>query len=127
MKLEHIALNVPEPKTVAQWYVDNLDMKIVLANDTAPFIHFIADESGSMVELYNNPLGEMPDYKSMSPFTLHFAFATDDIPAMRDRLVAAGARVLDEISTTPAGDKLLFLKDPWGITVQFVQRAKSLI
>jgi catechol-2,3-dioxygenase len=34
MRIEHIALNVPDPDTMAAWYVANLQMQII--RQTAP-------------------------------------------------------------------------------------------
>ena len=126
MKLEHVAINVPEPAAMAKWYAENLGMRIVVASNESPYMHFIADEAGSMMEIYNNPAATMPDYPNMSPFNLHMAFSTDNIEEERDRLVAAGATA-GEITSTPRGDKLLFLRDPWSIPFQFVQRSSPLL
>jgi glyoxylase I family protein len=127
MKLEHVAINVPDPIGLAQWFVQHLGMRIVVAGANPPYMHFVADEAGSMLELYNNPAAPMPDYASMNPFNFHIAFATDDIEAARDRLVTAGATTVTDITTSPAGDKLLFLRTPWQVPFQFVQRKKPLI
>ncbi len=127
MKLEHIALNLPEPKAAAQWYAENLGLKIVKATDTAPFVHFLADDGGSMLEFYLNPAAESPDYAEMSPFTLHLAFTTDDILATHEKLRAAGAAAAGDVETTPAGDQIVFLRDPWGVALQLVSRKETLL
>ena len=126
MNLEHVAVNLPDPQAAAAWYAENLGLKLVKASDAAPFAHFLADEGGSMLEFYNNPGGAVPDYASMSPFTLHLAFSADDIKADWERLLSAGATAAGEIETTPAGDRLVFLRDPWGVSMQLVSRAKAL-
>jgi predicted enzyme related to lactoylglutathione lyase len=128
MKLEHMALNVEDPVGMAKWYADNLEMRIVRAVDESPYFHFVADKQGqSMLELYNNPTVEVPDYASLSPFVLHIAFAVDDIERTRDRLVAAGATIAGNMTTMPTGDQLLFLRDPWNVPFQLVKRVKPLI
>jgi len=127
MKIEHVAINVPDPAGTAQWLADHFGMRIVVANTSAPFIHFIADDSGTMLELYNNSAAEMPDYANLNSFNLHFAFTSPDIEADRDRLIAAGATMVGDISTTAAGDKLVFLRDPWQVPLQLVQRLKPMI
>ena len=126
MKLEHAALNVPEPGAMARWYAENLGLRIVVANDQGTFIHFLSDDGGSMIELYHNPVGEVLDFAAMSPYSLHLAFGTDDIAADHARLLAAGAQPVDEIATTPTGDQLVFLRDPWNVPIQLAQRAKPL-
>jgi catechol 2,3-dioxygenase-like lactoylglutathione lyase family enzyme len=128
MKLEHVAINVPEPAKTAQWWAENLGMEIVLASDQSPYMHFVADTPRqSMMEFYNNPAAPMPDYSQINPFNLHVAFASDDIEVDRQRLLNAGATSAGDITTNPDGTKLAFLRDPWDVPFQLVQRAKPLL
>ena len=71
-----------------------------------------------MIELYRNPKVSVPDYRSMDPLLVHVAFVSENLPADRDRLVAAGATVVDDVVKTPAGDELMMLRDPWGLALQ---------
>ena len=128
MKLEHVAINIPEPAAAARWWADNLGMRIVMASQESPYMHFIVDsDNASMMEFYNNPLASLPDYASINPFNLHIAFNTDDITADRTRLIEAGATAVNEIASTPAGDQLCFLRDPWQVPFQLVQRKKPML
>lgn len=127
MKLEHVALNLPDPKAAAAWYAENLGLRIVKANDAAPFEHFLADDGGSVLEFYNNPAAELPDYAAMNPFTLHLAFTADDIAATYENLLGAGATTAGEMVTTPVGDQIVFLRDPLGVALQLVSRRKPLL
>jgi hypothetical protein len=70
VKLEHAAINVPDVKAAAQWYVDNLEMRIVIAGQAAPYMTFIADKAGSMIELYTRTDIAPPDYSAINPFNL---------------------------------------------------------
>ena len=45
----------------------------------------------------------------------------------RQRLIAAGATAEGDVATTPAGDKLAFLRDPWNVVVQLVQRKNPML
>lgn len=127
MKIEHIAINVTEPTEMAQWWAKNLDLKIIRADKEAPFIHFLSDDGDeTLLEIYANPAGEFPDYANMSIFTFHIAFAVDDIQAEIDRLLAAGAMPSGEILTMGNGDRLGFVRDPWGVCIQILQRAVPL-
>lgn len=128
LRLEHVAINVPDPPAMAKWYCDNLGMKIKREGPPPANMRFISDPDGNMMlELYNNPEGAIPDYASMSPFSLHIAFHVDDVAAMKKRLIAAGATPFNEIETTPAGDVLTILRDPWGVPIQFLTRAKPML
>ncbi|MCB0081821.1 MAG: VOC family protein [Caldilineaceae bacterium] len=128
MKLEHVAINIPEPAAAAQWWAENLGMRIVVAGKESPFAHFIVDsDNTSMMEFYNNPAAPLPDYAAIDPFNLHIAFSSDDIAADRARLVSAGAAAVNEVTPTPAGDQLCFLRDPWQVPFQLVQRKKPML
>jgi len=54
----------------------------------------------------------------------HVAFMVD---AVRRKLIAAGATPVGEVTTTPAGDKLAMLRDPWGLAIQFLRRADPML
>ena len=127
MKLEHVAINVPDAQAFVKFFVDNLGMRVVLSNTSSPFMHFIADEEGSMLEIYSNPDVPMPDYTAIHPTNLHLAFSSAEIESDRKRLLAAGAEAFGEITTTPAGDKLAFFRGPQSVPFQLVQRQKPLI
>ncbi len=128
MKIEHVAYQMPEPRAAAEWYSRHLGMKIVRADDESPFMHFLADESGKvLIEIYNNPIAPSHDYPSEHPLMLHLAFVSQDVEGDADRLVQAGAIMEGQISTTPAGDKLAMLRDPWGFCIQLCKRAESML
>lgn len=128
MKIEHVAFNVPDAVKAAAWYVEHFNMQIVRASTESPFIHFLADSAGQTVlELYSNPIAPIPDYAGIPAFTLHIALVADDLAAERARLVAAGATADGEPTTTPAGDQLAFVRDPWGLTWQLAKRVKPLL
>ena len=115
MRLEHIAFNVEDVKAFAAWYVANLDMRIARSVDESPHIHFLADSAGkSLIEVYSDPDGSLIDYRAHHPVTFHLAFAVDDMEAERQRLVAAGASLDGDVNHRANGDKLAFLRDPWG-------------
>ncbi len=127
MKLEHIAFNVPDPQAAARWYTEHLGLEVVRAGTAAPFPHFLSDGAGGVLEFYHNTGGAVLEYRDLHPFTLHIALLCEDIEADRERLLAAGAEAEGEIDTTPAGDRLAFLRDPWGVPLQLVERATPLV
>jgi uncharacterized glyoxalase superfamily protein PhnB len=128
MKIEHVAFQHPDPIGAAEWYSQHLGMKVVRASDGPAKARFLADETGSTVlEIYNNPAANLPDYPKMNPLVLHIAFLAVDIEADAKRLVAAGATLVEAPAATPSGDKLGMLRDPWGVPLQLAQRAKPLV
>ena len=128
IRLEHVAINVEEPAAMASWYRDNLGMKIVREGPAPANMRFISDSGGNMMlELYNNPPDEVPDYPAMNPLSLHIAFMVDDVKAITRKLIGAGATIAVEMKTTEAGDELIILRDPWGVPIQFLKRAKPML
>jgi glyoxylase I family protein len=128
MKIEHLAFQAEDPVAVAQWYVAHLGFSIRRSTGAPTHTHFLADSTGSvMIEFYNNPRVKTPDYRAMDPLLLHIAFTSDNPRADRDRLLTAGATLVDDLTTTPAGDIVLMLRDPWSFPIQLVKRATPML
>ncbi len=122
MHFEHVAVNVPDPQAMAQWYVTHCGMRIVRSVDAAPYMRFLADATGRVIfELYANPEAPIPNYMTQHPLVLHIAFAVADMAATKTRLIEAGATVYSE-EVLPDGSELVMLKDPWGCALQLVRR-----
>lgn len=126
MKFEHLGLNVSDPVAVAQWYVEHIGLTIVKKSDTGAKTHFLADPSGVMLEVYNNPPEAVPDYATMNPLLLHVALTSENPTADKDRLVAAGATVVEEIHLDD-GSHLFMMRDPWGLAIQLCKRGKPMV
>jgi len=128
IRLEHVALNVPDPVAMAKWYTENLGMNVRRTGPPPANNRFIADAGGNMMlELYNNPPDQVPDYKSMNPLSLHIAFHVKDVEAVREKLLGAGATAYNEVATTPAGDVITILRDPWGVPIQLLTRKDPML
>ena len=126
MKLEHFALQVPDPVAMADWYVKHLGCTIARAGGEPSHGRFLI-VGGVLFEIYRNPKAAVPDYSTIDPLLLHLAFSSANLKADRDRLVKAGARIVEDIATTPAGDEIMMLRDPWNIPLQFVKRAEPMV
>ena len=127
MKIEHFAVNVNDPVAVAKWYCEHLGMNVKRKSDQAPFAHFMADSTGQvMLEIYRNPPDEVPDYASMNPLLLHLAFVSETPETDRDRLLAAGAELFEELHL-PDGSHIVMLRDPWGFAIQLCKRGEPML
>lgn len=128
MLIEHFALNVPDSIAMADWWVRHLGMRIARQINGPPHTRFLADEAGrGVVEIYQNRAVAVPDYFALEPLTLHIAFVVTDLVGERQRLLAAGATSAKDIVTTPEGDEMTFLRDPWGVVIQLVKRVNPLL
>ena len=124
MTFEHFALNVPEVRAHAAWWVQHLGLTVARKRDDAPYTHFLADATGRVfIELYSNPAAAVPDYTQMNPLVLHVAFVSADALSEKARLEAAGATFVLEDKLAD-GSSLVMMRDPWGVALQFCQRAK---
>lgn len=122
MKFEHFALNVPDPRAQAQWYVQHLGFTVARSRPDAPFTHFLADETGrTIVEFYANTTVTLPDYAALPPLNFHLAVVAVDARAERARLERAGATLVRE-EPQPDGSVLIMMRDPWSVPLQLCQR-----
>lgn len=123
MKFEHFAINVPDARAQAAWWVQHLGLTVARRREDAPFTHFLADETGRViVEMYSNPAAAYPDYAGQHPLVFHVAFVSNDARTDRERLEKAGATFV--IEETPDGSSLIMMRDPWGVALQLCQRSK---
>lgn len=125
MKLEHVAINVENSVEMADWYVKNCEMKVVLQVDGPPYTRFLADaDEKAAIEIYSNPAAAVPDYANQHPLIYHHAFTVKDVDEVKDRLMQAGATFVEEVNLDN-GARLVMLRDPWGIPLQLVNRPQS--
>jgi catechol 2,3-dioxygenase-like lactoylglutathione lyase family enzyme len=128
MKIEHFAYQVDDPAALAYWYVKHLGFTVKRGAAAPVPVRFLADESGAvMIEIYNNPTVDTPDYTAMDPLILHLAFVCDTVEETAKRLQAAGAVSVSGPDQLSNGDQLAMLRDPWGLAIQLCSRAKPMI
>lgn len=127
MKMEHIAFNVEHPVLMARWYVEHLGMTVKRCSTDAPHVHFLADDSGTvMIEVYGNPDVPRTDFSKLQPPEIHLAFLSDDLSGDVKRLTKAGASIVADVHKL-GEDTFAMLRDPWGMPVQLVQRGNPMI
>ncbi|MGD0589347.1 MAG: VOC family protein [Bacteroidota bacterium] len=125
---EHFAMNVVDSRKEAKWYADNLGFIVVREGSAPGYGMFIADAGKNMMfELYQNKNFPVLQFDSIAYQTFHIAFVVHDIQTVKHALVAAGAKVAEDIKKTPGGDDVLMLRDPWGLPIQFVKRINPMM
>ena len=125
--LEHTAIDVADPVATANWWVDNLGFEITMQKTDETHTTFIVDRTGCIaLELYRaKDALSAPDYHAMRPLQLHFGFLSDDVDADIARLTTAGATLVVH-EKSPGFDGAM-MKDPSGISIQFVKRGKPVL
>ncbi|MFT2009619.1 VOC family protein [Pontibacter sp. 13R65] len=127
MKLEHFAVNVEDPLAMVDWYAEHLGMKVVKQVKEAPFMAFLADDSGRiMIEVYRNPSDQVPPYRTMDPLLVHLAFVSEDPAADKARLQQAGATEVSDAKLDD-GSHLVMMRDPWGLAIQLCKRGTPML
>lgn len=128
MILEHFALQVPDPAAMADWYVAHLGFRIARSSGEPSHARFLmARGECVMLELYCNPTAAVPDYSELSPVLLHIAYLSENLPGDRDRLLRAGAKLVEDYVTSPNGDQFVMLRDPWGLPLQLAKRGTPML
>lgn len=127
MRIEHVAFTVEDPRAAADWYIAHMGMKVVRSGGAPVHARFLVDSEGcTMLEIYNNPKVSVPNYRRMDPLLLHVAFTCQDVEAERDRLLAAGCTLVDDVVTIETGDTMAMLRDPWGVPIQLMKRSRPM-
>lgn len=109
------------------WYVAQLGLVVVKQMSEPPYTTFLADDSGTiMLEIYNNPAAEVPQYREMHPLLVHLAFVSADPGREAARLQQVGASLLSD-QHLEDGSHLVMMRDPWGLAIQFCKRGRSML
>jgi uncharacterized glyoxalase superfamily protein PhnB len=127
IRFEHIAYHVTDSIAAAQWYIDHLDFVLIREVPTDN-IRFVADAGKNfMFEFYTRTDAIAKFSPPTSAFTQHLALHVDDLYATRAKLIAAGANADGDVMTMVTGDRACFLRDPFGIVLQLICRAKKML
>ena len=127
LAFEHLAINVSDPVAVAAWYVEHLGMEVVRRGDAPVHMHFLADAGRrALIEVYCNDGAPAYIYKDLHPAQLHLAFTSADPTADAERLVAAGATLIEHLEA-PDGSRLTMMRDPWGLPIQLARRTTPML
>jgi len=119
--LEHTAIASPDPRQLAQWYVEHLDFAI---NYEYAGNYFVKAVNGTMLEIIPGK-GALEPPQPDDPGIRHLAIQVDDFDAAQQRLQAAGVRFLGE-PMNKQGNRLLFFADRDGNILHLIQREKPL-
>lgn len=119
--LEHTAIASPNPKRLAQWYVDHLEFKINFEYDGN---YFVKAANGTVLEIIPSE-GERGEAKMKDPGIRHLAIQVDDFETARAHLQRAGVKFLAE-PTGSQGNRIVFFADGDGNFLHLIHRQKPL-
>jgi len=119
--VEHTAIASPDPRKLAQWYVDHLEFII---NYEYGGNYFVKAANGTMLEIIPGKAAAAPPQFD-DPGIRHLAILVDDFDAAHRQLQAAGVGFLSE-PLSKQGNRLLFFADGDGNILHIIQREKHL-
>ena len=119
--LEHTAIASPNPKQLADWYVEFLGFVI---NFEYSGNYFVKSQDGSMLEIIPSE-GERPSNQMRDPGIRHLAIKVQDFDAGHEILKAKGAHFLGE-PLNNQGNRLVFFADGDGNILHLISREKPL-
>ena len=119
--LEHTAIASPDPRKLAQWYVDHLGFHI---NFEYAGNYFVKAANGTMLEIIPSE-GERPSNRMKDPGIRHLAIAVDDFDKAHEDLKAKAVNFLAE-PYTAQGNRLVFFSDADGNILHLIEREKPL-
>jgi len=119
--LEHTAIASPNPRKLAQWYVDHLEFHINFEYDGN---FFVKAANGSMLEIIPS-IGERGPQQMKDVGIRHLAIAIDDFDAAHKQLQAKNVQFVTEPYENQ-GNRLVFFTDCDGNYVHLIHRQKPL-
>ena len=123
-RVNHIHLRSPDPRKAAQWYVDNLEARIVGEGEGLGGSLAVRMElGGAAVNVSGSPTGQpLPDGSAEYHWGLeHFGLDTDDLGGTLRGLESKGVEVLLGITRMASGSDIAYIKGPDNVMIELVQ------
>jgi glyoxylase I family protein len=122
-RLEHFAVYAADPTALKDFYVDALDLHVIVDAGGDPPAYFLADDHGMALEVLGRPPGTA---EVNQRWVCHLALWVEDFASKRNELERRG--IAFETETLVDNDELktAFFKDPGGNRCQIVWRRRRL-
>ncbi|HLM61133.1 MAG TPA: VOC family protein, partial [Pyrinomonadaceae bacterium] len=127
-----ITLSVADIEKTAKWYVEKLGFKIVQRKSYPEFNTSLifTEKNGFRIELIKDgnatsgtKRADPPAHTSIHSIS-QFAFETDDVLSLKQELLERDVPIAWEFENAELGVRFLFVRDPEGNLIQFLQRLK---
>ncbi len=120
--IEHVAIASPDPRKLAQWYVEHLDFAINYSSSKAVFVKAA---NGSMIEIIEADDSSRPPVNMKAPGFRHLALTVTDFEEAYRHLKDKGVAFLTEPATVN-GNTTAFFTDPEGNILHLLHRETPL-
>ncbi len=119
--LEHTAIASPDPRALAQWYVDHLAFRINFEYDGN---YFVRAANGTVLEIIPSD-GARGEQRMRDPGIRHLAIDVKDFDAAYAQLKSQHVHFLGDPYTN-LGNRLVFFTDRDGNLLHLIQRERPL-
>lgn len=119
--LEHTAIASPDPKRLAEWYVQKLDFRI---NHIYEGNYFVRASNGTVLEIIPS-IGDRAPQQMKDPGIRHLAISVDDFDAAIEELRKRGVEFLTQ-PIDMQGNRLIYFGDGDGNFVHLIRRPQPL-
>ncbi|MBV9084968.1 MAG: VOC family protein [Acidobacteriaceae bacterium] len=119
--IEHFAIASPDPKRLAEWYVEHLEFRI---NYEYAGNYFVKARNGVVIEIIPAE-GERHRSGMKTPGMRHIAISVDNFDSGYEELKRRGVRFTGEPFDNQ-GNRLVFFQDPDGNLVHLIERKQPL-
>lgn len=130
-KVLHVGISVSDMERSLKWYKEVMGFEEVLKDDYVPplgsRIVFIRGCGGFEIELFQFDRPKeipadrrTPNTDLQTIGTKHAAFEVDNMPALKAHFVECGVDIAHEV--TMDGESVMFVRDPDGVLLEFIQR-----
>ncbi len=119
--LEHTAIASPDPKRLAEWYVQKLDFRINYIYDGN---YFVRASNGTVLEIIPS-IGDRAPQQMKDPGIRHLAISVDDFDAAMQELQKRGVEFLAQ-PIAIQGNRLVYFGDGDGNFVHLIHRPQPL-
>ncbi|MBR3932350.1 MAG: VOC family protein [Clostridia bacterium] len=123
--IEHIAIYANDSKKLTDWYVENLNAKVVFQNDAG--VYFIAFSDKSMIEICPNANEKNIPTELTVPGLRHIALAVDNFDETVDAIKKTGVEIVEDVVKFPNGVGTMFFRDIEGNILHLITRKTPLI
>ncbi len=128
MDIEHIGMCVSNPIQMGNWYKENLGFRAlkVAGNDSEGVVFLVDSANKTVLEIGRLSDEPIMDFDSIAPIQFHIAVECKNPIEEGKRLVAQGAHYVGECPRNSYPGEKVFVRDPWGMGIQLVNRIEKL-
>ena len=120
--VEHVAIASPDPKHLAQWYIDHLEFRHIYDFDGN---YFVKASNGAVLEIIPAQHPRTPQ-EMYHPGIRHMAITVSDFDTAYQALQARNVSFVAAPFSSPQGNRLVFFTDCEGNLLHLIQRVKPL-